>query len=223
MTNQTQPVLERRYRIFALALLLSLALCFVLTGCLSRPAMVRQNFALQTPAATNTAAAKSERVLAVRSCEVSPLFAGRSFVYRTGPDTYEVDHYAGFLVPPDRAIVLPVRARLRNAGAFKDVVEPGSQLRANTFLEIHVGEFYGDFRKPGDFAAVLTLRLIFYDAATSSAGKIFLQKDYSRRVPVKENLAAAVVAGWNQGLAEIMAEVASDLENAWNTKSGPTI
>lgn len=184
----------------------SIVLGLLLTGCLSRPSLVHQDFALQTPAAAGAAPA-GHAVLAVRPIEVSPLFAGRALVYRTGPNTYETDPYAGFLVAPHDALGIPIRAHLANSGLFASVVEPGSLLTADQVLQVRVVELYGDFRQPGQPAAVLSLRMVF----AAAGGNILLQKDYSRSVPLKKNTAAEVVAGYDQALAAIMADVAGDL------------
>ena len=183
----------------------SLVLSLCLTGCLSRPALVHQTFALQTPAITNTAPATG-RVLVLRPVEVSPLFAGQALVYRTGPNAYETDPYAGFLVPPSRALAIPVRAYLANSGAFADVVEPGSLLTAGQQLQVYVTELYGDFRQPAQPAAVLSLRMVL----ATAEGNVILQKVYSRSMPLQKNTATAVVAGYDQALAGIMADFSAD-------------
>jgi ABC-type uncharacterized transport system auxiliary subunit len=188
-----------------------MALGLFLTGCLSRPALVRHSFALQNPPAVNTPAAPGASVLALQTVDVSPLFAGRSLVYRTGPDTYEVDPYAGFLILPGRTLTIPVRIYLRNTGLFQAVIEPGSPIPANQSLAIEVTELYGDFTRRDQPAAVLSLRLLLLDATNGGAGKVLLQKNYSRHAPLKQNTAIAVVAGYDQALAEIMAEVSADL------------
>jgi ABC-type uncharacterized transport system auxiliary subunit len=61
---------------------------------------------------------------------------------------------------------------------------------------------------------VLSLHLRFFTVESGQAAKTFLQKDYSRREPLKENTAAAVVAGWDQALAQIMAEAIADIGTA---------
>lgn len=194
------------------------AVCLLLAGCLSRPALVRQTYALQVPSATNSAAS-GDRILAIRTCRVSPLFAGRSLVYRTGPNTFETDPYAGFLVSPDDAIEIPVRTYLRKSGSFKAVVEPGSTLKADSVLEIHVTELYGDFRTKQSPSAVLSLRAVFFEAGTKGGEKVLFQRDYSRVEPLSENRATAVVAGWNQALSEILSEINTDLVPYHNRKA----
>ena len=194
--------------------LLALAPVLLLAGCLSRPALVHQDFALQTPALTNTASA-GHAVLAVRPVEVSPLFAGQALVYRTGPNTYETDPYAGFLVAPGEALGIPIRAYLANSGMFASVVQPGGLQTADQVLQANVTELYGDFRQPGRPAAVMSLRMVLAGAG----GNVILQKDYSCSVPLKVNTAAAVVAGYDQALGEIMEQVAADVA-AMRTPAG---
>jgi len=195
----------RQFTLAATRCLLPIAVSLLLTGCLSKPALQHQAFALQTPTVTNTA--PTGPVLLLRTLEVSPLFASQALVYRTGPNTYETDPYAGFLVPPGRTLAIPLRAYLANSGAFAAVVAPGSLLNADEVVQVQVTELYGDFRQPSQPAAVLSLRMVF--AATG--GNVILQKDYSRTVPLKKNTAAEVVAGYDQALAGIMADVAADL------------
>jgi cholesterol transport system auxiliary component len=198
--------------------LMFLALCGMmslqLSGCLSRPALLRQTFALTSPASADASAKTGTGVLAVRSCTVSPLFANRPLVYRLGPETYEQDPYAGFLVNPSDALAISVRSYLRNSGAFEDVAEPGSLLAADRWLEVYVSELYGDFRNPKQAEAVLTIRFVFFRAKQGGPNGVLLERSFSRRIPLTKNTAAAVVAGWNQALTEIMTQVAADLAAA---------
>jgi len=196
------------------ARLLPWALAGMLTGCLSHTAPVRQTFALETPPPTNSVAAKGQAVLAIRTLQVSPLFAGRSLVYRTGAERYELDPYAGFLVDPTHALAIPMRRYLRNPGAFKDVVEPGSQLEADTFLEVYVSELYGDLRPSNPPAAVLSMRMLFFAAGSEKMPRPFLERNYTHRVPLRQKTAASLVAAWNQALAQAMTELAADLASA---------
>jgi len=186
----------------------------VLTGCLSRPALVRQTFALQAAAPVNSAAPTGQAVLEVRAVEVSPRFEGRDFIYRLGADLYQADPYAGFLVSPSRELAIALRSGFRSSGAFKDVVEPESRLGADSILEVHVTELYGDFRKPGQLAAVLSMRILFFEAGNRQARQPFLVKEYTCHVPLPQKTVAALVAGWNQALGKTLAEAAADFAAA---------
>jgi hypothetical protein len=178
---------------------------------MSRPALVRRTFALQSVAPTNSAAPTGQAVIEVRSLKVSPLFEGRDFIYRMGADLYQADPYAGFLVSPGQELAIALRSGFRSSGAFKDVVEPESQLGADTDLEVHVMELYGDFRKPDQLAAVLSMRMLFFEAGNGKARQPFLEKEYTCRVPLPQKTAAALVAGWDQALGRILADVVADL------------
>lgn len=180
----------------------------LLAGCLSKPALKRQTFAFENP--PPAASSSSGGIVAVNAVTVSDLFNGQSFVYRIGPEAYETDSYAGFLVPPNRAIAIAMRAHLLNSGRFADVIEPGSQRKADRTVEVYVSELYGDFTKAGQSAAVLSMRVSVADTA-ASASPSPLQKNYSRRIAIKENTATAVMAGWNAALSEIMNEVAAQV------------
>ncbi|HTR43129.1 MAG TPA: ABC-type transport auxiliary lipoprotein family protein [Pseudomonadales bacterium] len=176
-------------------------------GCLSKPALKTQLFSFQTPPA---ATASMGPIVMLRSVTVSPVFDNNSFIYRTGPETYEIDPYASFMAPPAQAISIAVRARLLASGHFRNVVETGSLVQANQVIEINVSELYGDFSQAGKGAAVLSLRLSVYRMDNAGNRRPLLQKDYSRRIALKKNTAADVMAGWDEALSEIMAEFTSD-------------
>ena len=198
-------------RIFAVLLLAGVC---GLTGCLSRPALTRQTFTFDVPTISATNAVTGGRVLGIRSLQIAEPFDGRSFVYRTGAFSYARDPYAGFLEPPAEELVAPVRGWLRDSGSFNAVVEAGSALKPDALVEISVSRLFGDFRQPGHPAAVLTMQFVFFDAPNGIPGRVMLQKDYSRRIPLDAPTAAALMDGWNVALAEILAEAASDFRHS---------
>jgi ABC-type uncharacterized transport system auxiliary subunit len=183
------------------------ALSLFLAGCLSKPALVGKSFAFQTPPISKSAAGNGAGTLVVPPVEVSPLFAKQALVYRIGPNEYENDPYAGFLVPPDQSLTIPIRACLANSGLFSTVVGPDSLIKPDRVIQIYVTELYGDLRDAKQPAAVLSMNVVL----AKSGGDVILQKEYSRQVTIPKNTAAAVVAGLNQALDEIMGELVSDL------------
>jgi ABC-type uncharacterized transport system auxiliary subunit len=193
-----------------------LALAVLASGCLSRPALVRQDFLLQTPPLVRPATSPVGNVL-VLSCDISPPFAGQSLVYRIGPDAFETDPYAGFLVLPNETLTIFIHTWLARSSLFVNIVEPGSPAPAGETLQVHVDEIYGDLRVPGRPQVVLSLSLLLFDAKTGKNGHVLFQKAYSRHLPVDQNTAAAIVAGWNRALDEIMGDFASDLEHLKKT------
>jgi ABC-type uncharacterized transport system auxiliary subunit len=191
-------------------LLLLVACICGLTGCISRPALTRRTFAFSAPTIFGTNAVASGHVLGIRKLQIAAPFDERSFVYRTGEFSYVRDPYAGFLESPAEELLAPMRGWLRDRGSFSAVVEAGSALKPDTLVEISVSQLYGDFRQPTHPAAVLTIQFVFFDASNGIPGKLILQQAYSRSVPLAAPNAAALMKGWNQALAEILAEVSSD-------------
>ena len=207
MITQSQSKSARSPSVQVGALLL-LLIALGAGGCLSKPALRTQLFAFQSP--PPVAASSMGGVLMLRSVTVSPVFDNNSFIYRTGPETYEIDPYASFMAAPGQAIGIAVRARLLASGHFRSVVEPGSLVPANLLMEVHVSELYGDFSQPGKGAAVLGLRITLVRVDNAGNRRPLLQKDYSRQIALKKNTAADVMAGWNEALNEIVTEFTDD-------------
>ncbi|HMP83030.1 MAG TPA: ABC-type transport auxiliary lipoprotein family protein [Verrucomicrobiota bacterium] len=209
--SQTRSPAARSIGLAASAIAIVLAVACA--GCLSKPALKRQTFAFDNPAATASATATGD-VLAIRSVMVSALFNEHAFTYRTGDLSYETDPYAGFLIAPGQAVAIASRALLLNSGRFKDVVEPGSHTKPDRIIEIYVTELYGDFSKHGQPAAVLSLRVSLFEPGVGRDRQSVMHKDYSRRIEISQNTASAVMTGWNTALTQIMADVAAQLSAA---------
>jgi hypothetical protein len=171
-----------------------------------------QMFAFSTPALTATNAAAGDRVLGVRTMHIASPFDGRSLVYRTGEFSFERDPYAVFLGPPAEGLEAPVCGLLRAAGCFSAVVGPRnlSTSKPDTLVDITINQIYGDIRKPEDPAAVLALQVTFFGATNGLPGSVILQRNYLRRIPMHSTTAGALLAGWNQALTGVFAEVAAD-------------
>lgn len=190
------------------SVLLSLLLVALLSsGCLSKPSLKREAFAFQAP--TTEGVQKAGPVVLVHPVVVSPLYSGRPFTYRISPEGYETDPYAGFLIAPAQSISIAIQAHLLGSGRFQDVVEPGSGVKVDKAISVYVTELCGDFSESGKSAAVLSLRITSMGPDGERQGG--LQKSYSRRVSLTANTAAAVMAGWDKALSEIMKEAAADL------------
>jgi cholesterol transport system auxiliary component len=190
----------------------SMLLAFTLTfcGCLSRPPLNKQTFAFSTPLVNATNGAAIRRLLRIQSLQISPPFDGRSFIYRTGEFLYERDPYAGFLGQPAEQLAGPVSEILRRSGCFSDVVEPGSPVRPDDLVDITITQLYGDIRKPKAPFAVLAMRVTFLKVTNDLSGRVMLEQSYSRRISIASTTPAALMAGWNRALVEILAEVAAD-------------
>jgi ABC-type uncharacterized transport system auxiliary subunit len=190
-----------------------LSLALVLAGCLSRPAMTEQTFAFSAPLAIATNSLPGGGVLGMRALQMAPPFDGRSLVYRTGDFSYERDPHAEFLGSPAEELAASISGILSADGCFGAVVGMGSPATPDTFVEIDISQLYGDIRKPGPPCAILALQVVFVKATKGLPGRVILQRNYSRRIPVESATAAAFMKGWNEALVEIFAEVASDFRS----------
>jgi uncharacterized lipoprotein YmbA len=179
------------------------AVC-LLTGCLARPHLDQQSFIFAPASIPASTVAPGRRVLGIRTLQVAAPFEGRAFVYRTGEYSYDRDPYAQFMVPPAEGLISPICNGWREAGGLRDVVEAGSALKPDTLVEIRVRQLYGDFRQSETPAAVLAMGFVFFDAPNGVPGKVVLQREYSRKIPLNTRTAAALMRGWNQALAQIL-------------------
>ncbi len=193
----------------AAALLAGLALA----GCLTRPSLVRESFALVAPAREGASAKvpSTRPVLALKYVEVSNLFDGRLLVYRTGETTWERDPYAEWMTTPGRMLADAMAEGLRASGPWLDVVGLGSTLRAGEVAEVTVTGLYGDFRLPAEPYAVFSLRVSLVSPGRGmTPATQALHKEYRRRERISARTPAALVEGLNRELSSILAEAASD-------------
>jgi len=193
-----------------------LAAVLELTGCLSRPALKIETFTFNSPAGEMTNAVASGRVLGIRKLQVAAPFEGRSLVYRTANVAYVRDPYAAFLEFPADELMNPVGEWLRRDGNFRAVVTAGSALKADTLVEITVSQLYGDFRERNHPLAVLCAQFTYFDAPAGMPGKVILQREYGRSLPLDSPNATALMNGWDQALAEILGEASADFARADN-------
>jgi hypothetical protein len=197
------------------ALLFAVAL---LDGCSSGPDWKRRTYSFSRPvdpAATNAPGA----IVALKRVAISPLFQSRSFTYRTAENTYEQDPYAGFLIPPERALAESIRAYLRTGGIFGRVAEPGSSLVPNVVVEVFVNELYADFRNPSQPVGRLEIHFLCYEVKDGIQGRILLDQAYARQTPLKTKTPEALMAAWDADLHEIMQQIHTEYAKA-NTATG---
>ena len=185
----------------------------ILCGCASDPGWKRRVFAFSLPADPPTRNAQTNIVVLSR-VSISPLFQSRSFTYRTAENSYEQDPYAGFLIPPERALAEPIRAWLRASGVFGRVAEPGSGLTATLVAEVSVNELYGDFRKAAQPVGTMEIHFICYEIKDGTPGRIVLDKVCARETPLSRKAPDALMAAWDADLREIMGEIDSEHSKA---------
>lgn len=182
-------------------------------GCASGPHWKRQGFAFSVPAdppATNA----TTNITALSRVSISPLFQSRSFTYRVGENSYEQDPYAGFLVPPERALAESIRGWLRASGMYGRVIEPGSQIRPGLILEVSINELYGDFRTQSQPVAAMGIHFTCYEMQDGTPRHIVLEKFCSHSTPLDRKTPAALMAAWDADLRQIMNDFNSDYAKA---------
>jgi cholesterol transport system auxiliary component len=192
----------------------ALLLLVFLSGCVSLEKSYpdRRYFALEL-AQGKSPNSTSDRILSVASPRISPRYADRSFIYRTSTAAYEADFYNQFLTAPDSMIAEELRKGLAASELFKYVVGPSNPLQPNYVLEGSINALYGDFRDPSRPAAVLEIEFFLYNQDPGASG-VSLQRRYEKSVPLSERSPEALVKGWDQALADIVAALLTDLKAA---------
>jgi len=185
----------------------------LMTGCSSSSQWTRRaySFSLATDPPTTNA---SGEIVALSRVAISSLFQSRSFTYRTAENSYEHDPYAGFLVPPERALGESIRAWMRDSGVFGRVVEPGSSLMPTRAAEVFVNELYGDFRNASQPIGKMEIHFLYYEVKDGMPGRIVLDKVYARETSLKGKTPGDLMAAWDVDLREIMQQVSSEYAKA---------
>ena len=185
----------------------------MLAGCASGPAWKRQVFAFSSPADPPATSEPTDAV-ALNRVTISPLFNSHSFTYRTAENAYEHDPYAGFLIPPERALAEAIRAWMCASGAFGRVLEPGSRLTPTLVAEVSVHELYGDFRQPAKPVAAMEIRFIFCELKDGNPGRLVMDRVSARQTPLSRRTPDALMTAWDADLREIMEEIQSEYAKA---------
>jgi cholesterol transport system auxiliary component len=182
---------------------------------------VQQSFSFVAPPGARTNEPAASRVLNFRRVVVAAPYDSQLFTYRTGEYSFERDPYAKFLAPPEESLSQALQTDFQKTGLFKAVTEPGSLLRADTVGEARVDELDGDFRNRAAPEAVLSIRFAFFQTGGGQPPKAILEKEYTRRVSLRARTAAAVMAGWNKALEQIVTAAATDLERQTTACADP--
>jgi hypothetical protein len=181
----------------------------VLCGCASGPNWTRREYSFSLASDPPTTNSFSNTV-ALSRVTISPLFQSRSFTYRTGENSYEQDPYAGFLIPPERALGESIRAWMRANAVFGRMVELGSGLTPTIAVEVSVNELYGDFRKASEPVAKMEIHFTCYEIKDGAAGRVLFDKVCARETALARKTPEALMAAWDADLREIMKEINSE-------------
>ncbi|MCC6131966.1 MAG: membrane integrity-associated transporter subunit PqiC [Acidobacteria bacterium] len=193
-----------------LAALCGLLFLVPIAGCLSKPPLVTESFALEGPIESKPPAPDGP-VLVIRRVALAPIYQTPDFVYRTGDHQFERDGYARFLVSPEQMLETAIVDYMSSSGAFRRVVTTGRGAADEIELRLLVSELSGDFRDPANPRAVLEIECRAARVLATALPES-LQKTYRRSIPLPARTAAALASGWNTALAEIMGQAAADLK-----------
>ncbi len=188
-------------------------IALTLAGCaFTRPPPVRQMFLLD-PALPAAVAKTQDGTLRVGIITVAGPFRDRSLVLRVGELRYETDYYDEFVTPPSPMLAETTSRALSQGRVFAQVAAPGTPAQADYVLDGFVSALYADHRTPGICKAVIAVTF-YLSQADAGNGVPFWSKDYQRASPCRDTSAESFVGALNTGLAEILAELASDLAAA---------
>ena len=179
------------------------------TGCASKPHLAVEHFTINAPGGPLPERAPGARPISLAPVRVNPLYLDPSLVYHVGGDRVEVDSYASLAASPRSLLNEAIRASLLQP-AVRNLVS-GLVGPAGLTVEIFVEEISGDFRRPEEPAAVLSLEVSVYVGDPSPGTLPVLRKVYARREPLPKRTASSVVAAWNRSLPSIMSELGADL------------
>jgi len=148
--------------------------------------------------------------LRIGNVRVAAAYAGNALVYRMDEVRFTSDPYSRFIADPGTMLGDQMAAWLARTGQF-GVAGPESTLPAHYLLEATVTELYGDFRPERVPAAVLAVQFALVDQ-TSARPKAVLERSIARRVDLPRASPDALVRGYGDALAQILAELSRDLQ-----------
>jgi uncharacterized lipoprotein YmbA len=186
---------------------------FILTACsIGRPIPQATTYVVDpTVIATVPTLARRSETLRMGNVRVAAPYAGNALVYRLDDVRYASDPYNAFVVEPGAMLGSRIAEWLDTMGPFSTVVQPGSSRPAPYVLEATVIDLYGDFRHDTPPAAVLALQFTLIDQSVARPIVIY-ERTIARRVDLPKASADALVRGYSTALADILSQVARDLD-----------
>jgi cholesterol transport system auxiliary component len=198
-------------------LLLIALLAGIPLGCLSKSYPERQRYVLDpgrselphvaAAAGASGAGEAPMGALRVGRVRVSPLFERKRFVYRTGDFTFEEDFYNEFYAPPGQLLRQATSDWLNESPVFVAVVEDVPYAQPEWLLEGRVERLYADLRSGRTPRSVMVIEFTLLRSQNNEA--VFARR-YEAEPDIENRSPAAVVAGWNAGLAQILSEFERD-------------
>lgn len=155
-------------------------------------------------------AAPQPATLAIKLFEISAPFKDKGLVYRLTDLKYDSDFYREFFVSPAVMITEATGRWVDRSGVFARVIEGGSGVRSDAMMMGTIRELYGDYRDKTAPAAVISFRVALVRQEGYDLAPVF-EKEYARRRPVEGPGMNALAAAWSCALADMLAELETDL------------
>lgn len=197
----------------AVRLLGLLSLPIVTIGCLNlnKSYPEKRSFVLDVASEARPVAQDATAVLKVGKFRMSPLFVGRTMVYRTGELQYENDFYNEWFISPGSLLTQQVHGWLSKTGRFRFVLMGTNHIDPTHTLEGSVTEFYGDYRQAGSPKAVLSLELHLLEETKER--QVVLQRTYRHEVSLADRSPDALAGGLTEALRLSLSDFDKDLGN----------
>lgn len=206
--SNTGIKIKMKYRSGLLAVLMLTSI-----GCLNvkldREFPERRAYMLQVERAANRAEAPIFGTVEMRRFRSTASYDEPGFVYRASDGSYEVDFYNEFFIPPSQMVQEELGEWLATSGLFESVVEPGSRITPEYYLEGNLVSMYGDYTPEGPAEAVIELGLLLLTDGETK--RPVFQKNYTERVPMRDDSPRALVDAWSEGLEQILQKFENDL------------
>ena len=172
---------------------------------------VRRYYALELERQAQKLQPQSDTILEIRPFGMSPTFAQKELVYRTGEFRYESDFYNQFVTDARLQITEQTHRWLSDSGYFSSVALSGSALEPTHILEGDIVSLYGDFRNKSNAHAVMEIEFFLLDVKSPSTSVVF-SKLYKATASVGQPTAENLIQAYNRCLEQILQEFEGDLQ-----------
>lgn len=197
--------------------LAAIAAMTVASGCaLNRPYPEKASFLpnIQAPLVAEKKENPLHIRLKVRNTRVKAPFEGKSFVYRLTDDHWETDFYKEWLTYPRDVLTESTIDYLAQSGGMAMTSTEDSLVEADYYLEGVLNAFYLDKRNPASPTSEVSIQWVLIPNRPMSAANndsTFWSKEYTQRVPCRDNTSQAYVQSTATALGEIFESLNTDL------------
>lgn len=194
-------------------LALAISAAVAIAGCsIGKPIPQATTYVVEPPMpALSPASERRAQSMRMGNVRVAAAFSGNALVYRTGDVQFVSDPYQAFIAEPAAMLGNRMAEWLDRSGPFKTVSQPGNARPAAFVLEATATELYGDFRAGQTPAAVMAVQFALIDPTTPRP-TVVLERTIASRIVIAEATPDALVRGYGTALAEILTQLASELQ-----------